>query len=90
MSVQGLIFDCDGTLADSMPFHWKAWQGILRRYRLHFPEDRFYALGGVPSKEILKTLSREQGIELDAQAIAKEKEKPICPISRSWNRFAWW
>jgi beta-phosphoglucomutase-like phosphatase (HAD superfamily) len=80
MSPQGLIFDCDGTLADTMPFHWKAWQMILQRYRLNLSEDRFYALGGIPSRDILKQLGKEQGIELDHQSIAKEKEQVYLPF----------
>jgi len=71
---QGLIFDCDGTLADSMPLHWLAWQSVAKRYKFHFPEDRFYALGGVPSRDILKMLRTEQGLDLDPLAVAHEKE----------------
>src|ERR1700742_65564 len=70
----GIVFDCDGTLADTMPIHWKVWNDIATRYKLHFPEDRFYALGGVPSRDILKMLGEEQGVELDPLAIADEKE----------------
>lgn len=74
MLPRGLIFDCDGTLADTMPLHWKAWQVVAKRYRLHFTEERFYALGGVPSRDIFKMLSDEQGITLDPLAASKEKE----------------
>jgi len=74
VNIKGLIFDCDGTLADTMPMHWQAWQVINRRYQLEFPEDRFYALGGVPSRDILRLLAREQGLELDPLAVAREKE----------------
>ena len=49
--IKGIIFDCDGTLADTMPLHWRAWQIVAARYKLHFPEDRFYSLGGVPSRD---------------------------------------
>lgn len=77
---KGLIFDCDGTLANTMPLHWKAWQAIALKYRLHFPEDRFYALGGVPSRDILKMLGAEQGIDLDHRAVAKEKESEYLPF----------
>ena len=45
-SPQALIFDCDGTLADTMPQHWRAWQEVTARHGIHFPEDRFYSLGG--------------------------------------------
>ena len=70
----GLIFDCDGTLADTMPLHWRAWQVIAVKYKLHFPQDRFYALGGVPSRDILKMLAKEQGVTLDHIKAAHEKE----------------
>jgi beta-phosphoglucomutase-like phosphatase (HAD superfamily) len=78
--LQGIIFDCDGTLADTMPLHWRAWQVIANRHRLHFPEDRFYALGGVPSRDILKMLGQEQGVVLDALAVAREKEEEYLPL----------
>jgi beta-phosphoglucomutase family hydrolase len=75
MNPKGLIFDCDGTLADTMPLHWRAWNMITQRYGLYFPEDRFYSLGGVPARDILKLLSQEQGRSLDHIAIAHEKEE---------------
>jgi beta-phosphoglucomutase family hydrolase len=71
---KGIVFDCDGTLADTMPLHWKAWSAIAARHKLHFPEDRFYALGGVPSRDILKMLGEEQGVKVDHMAVAYEKE----------------
>ncbi len=74
MNPKGLIFDCDGTLVDTMPMHYRAWQKIAAKHGLHFPEDRFYALGGVPSRDIAKMLAAEQGIPLDNLAVAKEKE----------------
>ncbi len=73
--IQGLIFDCDGTLADTMPLHWRAWETITRRHRLVFPEDRFYKLGGVPSRDILTMLGQEQAVQLDPIAVAREKEE---------------
>ncbi len=78
--INGLIFDCDGTLADTMPLHWRAWQVITARYKFHFPQERFYALGGVPSRDILKLLSAEQGLTLDHLAVAREKEAEYLPL----------
>ena len=87
---QALIFDCDGTLADTMPLHWQAWQTVTRRYGLEFPMERFYSLGGVPSRDILRMLSVEQNRPLDAVAASKEKEaayilflpqiRPVAPV----------
>jgi HAD superfamily hydrolase (TIGR01509 family) len=74
-SPKALIFDCDGTVAHTMPLHWRAWQSVTSRYGIDFPETRFYALGGVPGRNILKMLFEEQGIrDLDPLAVAKEKE----------------
>jgi beta-phosphoglucomutase-like phosphatase (HAD superfamily) len=77
---QGIIFDCDGTLADTMPLHWQAWQIIARRHRFSFTEDRFYSLGGIPSRDILKVLSAEQGLPIDPLAVAREKEAEYLPL----------
>ena len=78
--IQGLIFDCDGTLADTMPLHWRVWQALARKHRFHLSEERFYSLGGVPSRDILERLSQEQGIPLDHLAIAREKEADYLPL----------
>jgi beta-phosphoglucomutase-like phosphatase (HAD superfamily) len=72
--MKGLIFDCDGTLADTMPLHWQAWRQVTARHGVHFTEDRFYALGGVPSRHILEMLRDEQGLGINPLVVAKEKE----------------
>ena len=70
-----LIFDCDGTLADTMSAHYIAWSQTLSRYGVEFTEERFYAMGGIPTHRIVKTLSDESGLALDAQAVGDEKEQ---------------
>jgi beta-phosphoglucomutase family hydrolase len=80
MQPKGLIFDCDGTLADTMPLHWRAWQVVAAKYKLRFPEDRFYSLGGMPSPDILKMLAAEQGVTLDYLAAGHEKENTYLPF----------
>ena len=41
MNPKALIFDCDGTLADTMPLHWRAWQVVTQRYSFIFPKTVF-------------------------------------------------
>ena len=77
---KGIIFDCDGTLADTMPLHWRAWQLVAVRHGFQLPQDRFYALGGVPSRDILKMLSAEQGVRMDPLVVAREKEAEYLPL----------
>lgn len=75
MDILGLIFDCDGTLTDSMPLHYVAWREVLGRHGIAFDEDRFYALGGMPTDKIIAMLAAETGTSLDPLAVAHEKEQ---------------
>tara|TARA_B000000557_G_scaffold245799_1_gene228430 strand:- start:198 stop:797 length:600 start_codon:yes stop_codon:yes gene_type:complete len=78
--IHGLIFDCDGTLIDTMPLHWQAWNSVCKRHGIVFPEERFYALGGVPSVKILHMLKDEQGLDMDPAAVSREKEEAYIPL----------
>ncbi len=80
MHPRGLIFDCDGTLADTMPLHWRVWQTLARKHGFAFSEERFYSFGGVPTRDIVKLLGEEQGLALDHLAVAREKEASYLPL----------
>lgn len=74
---QALIFDCDGTLADTMPVHFRAWTAMLEPHGLAFPEAQFFALAGMPSTRIIDRLAGEQGIVVsaaDVSAMVADKE----------------
>ncbi len=68
------LFDCDGTIADSMPLHYKAWKQVLGEWNCEFSEERFYAWGGMPIVEIISTLNTEHGLSMPVEAVAKRKE----------------
>jgi beta-phosphoglucomutase-like phosphatase (HAD superfamily) len=78
--IRALIFDFDGTLADTMPLHWQAWQTVLQRHGLTLTEEQFYALGGVPARDILRDLAGQQGIDLDPVEAAGEKVAAYVPL----------
>jgi beta-phosphoglucomutase family hydrolase len=80
MQPRALIFDCDGTLADSMPLHWRAWDAVCKRNGIELPEERFYKLGGVPSQKILAMLKQEQGLAFDPAEISRQKEEAYLPL----------
>jgi beta-phosphoglucomutase family hydrolase len=80
MEAKGLIFDCDGTLADTMPLHWIAWSTVAKRHGFHFPEERFYALAGQPARQILSRLSEEQDITLNIPQITSQKVEIYLPL----------
>ena len=59
---RGFIFDLDGTLADTMPAHYRAWMVTAKLYGLDFPEDLFYGLGGMPTWKIAGMLVEKAGV----------------------------
>ena len=69
-----ILFDCDGTLADTMPAHYRAWLHVTKHHGILFDEDRFYALGGRPTRDILATLANEASIEIDLDQASEMKE----------------
>jgi HAD superfamily hydrolase (TIGR01509 family) len=68
------IFDCDGTLADTMPTHYRAWCEALGNEATMFPEALFYELGGVPTSRIVELLNERHGLKLNVPETVNRKE----------------
>lgn len=73
--IEGLIFDCDGTIADTMPLHLKAYQDALGEAAPLFTSEMFYDLAGVPAVHVLDILKKKFALDFDAETVAEEKEK---------------
>lgn len=72
--ISGLVFDCDGTIADTMPLHYQAWVAAMQERGLEFAESVFYELAGVPTVRIVHILNERYGYNLPAQELADRKE----------------
>lgn len=72
-----VIFDCDGTLVDSMPAHFDAWCEALALHGAAgiFQEDVFHAMGGRPTQDIVVELNAEYGLKLDPESVAIGKRE---------------
>ena len=68
------LFDCDGTIADSMPLHYKAWKRALAEWDCEFEEKLFYEWGGVPVAEIISTLNERNELNMPLETVARRKE----------------
>src|SRR5688500_13520795 len=75
------IFDCDGTLADTMPTHYKAWRIALGPHAADFPEAMFYELGGVPTARIVEILNERHGCTLPVAETVEQKETLFLEMS---------
>lgn len=71
---QAYLFDCDGTIADSMPLHYIAWNKALAEWNCAFPEQLFYAWGGLPVTKIISTLNQQHGLNMPVDEVAHRKE----------------
>jgi len=74
-SFAAYIFDCDGTLGDTMPLHYKAWCAALKDHDVDFPEAQFYELGGVPTERIVEILNERHGYQMPVKETAHYKEE---------------
>jgi HAD superfamily hydrolase (TIGR01509 family) len=68
------LFDCDGTIADSMPLHYIAWKKALGEWNCEFDEKLFYSWGGMPIAEIIATLNAQRGLKMPVEAVELRKE----------------
>jgi HAD superfamily hydrolase (TIGR01509 family) len=75
------LFDCDGTIADSMPLHYQSWKQALQEWNCEFPEDLFYAWGGMPIVEIIAALNEKHGLSMPVEAVCRRKEYLFLELS---------
>jgi len=71
----GLIFDMDGTLADSMPVHFLAWKLTALEHGFVYTEELFYSLAGMPTHKIVPVVNEKLGLSLDPVNFSKRKEE---------------
>jgi HAD superfamily hydrolase (TIGR01509 family) len=69
------LFDCDGTIADSMPLHYQAWSQALLEQGCPFKEDLFYSWAGMPVTETVRRLNEIHGLTLSPMGISQRREE---------------
>lgn len=73
----GYIFDCDGTLVDTMPLHYRAWDRAIQSAGLKetLSEELFYTLGGMPTKKVAAVFAKHYGLTIDVEWVFHHKEE---------------
>ena len=61
----GLIFDMDGTVIDTMPSHAKAWEMVGQHFGYPFDGNLLYEMGGAPVKDIALEMMKRHAMPLD-------------------------
>jgi HAD superfamily hydrolase (TIGR01509 family) len=97
---RGYIFDCDGTLADSMVIHYRAWRAALRSHGASFEFDweLFTSRAGMSLPKTVEALNLQFGLAMDPLAVTHsqraeyerflETVRPIVPVVELAQRVA--
>ncbi len=80
----GYIFDLDGTLIDTMPLHYRAWDAAMQAAGLPhaLDEDYFYSLGGVPTRRVAEMFGERYGLKLDPDLVFHAKETLFAELQK--------
>jgi len=73
-NAKALIFDLDGTLLDSMPIHFEAWQKVSKKMNFPHTEELFLELAGMPTAKIVEILNERYNLSLDSKKVLAEKK----------------
>jgi beta-phosphoglucomutase-like phosphatase (HAD superfamily) len=73
-NIQCLIFDCDGTLVDTMPAHNAAWEAALKSHGVSVPISWLEQFNGVPTLQIVEHINNYFSLNLAPQSFSEIKE----------------
>jgi HAD superfamily hydrolase (TIGR01509 family) len=76
--IKSVIFDMDGVLIDSMPYHVKAWELAFEKYGLKINSEIIYELEGSDYKQTVKIIFERMGKKVkkqDIEFLRKEQDK---------------
>ncbi|UYL07751.1 HAD family phosphatase [Bdellovibrio sp. SKB1291214] len=71
---KALLFDFDGTIADTMPAHLGAWNKALAKYNLSLSREQHQAWAGRPTLRIVEMMNELHNATIDPQQFLAEKE----------------
>ena len=73
---QAIVFDFDGTLADTMADHFRAWQAVMSPYGIHLAPEDYYPLEGVRVAELPRRFFEKYGQPpRDEEELVRQKEQ---------------
>ena len=72
--IRGLIFDCDGTLVDSMPLHMKAWAAAVHSFGATFDPEFFFSKKGMRDTDIVAQFNLQFRKSLSSAAVVRAKD----------------
>ena len=74
-NTKAFIFDLDGTLADTMPLHYEAWNRTAEIMGVKYSNDFLRSCAGMPSAKIIDLLNKKNNHCIDPQEFSNLKEE---------------
>ena len=71
---KALIFDLDGTLADSIPIHIECWDQTCKTFNYQFPVEVMIRMTGMPTRRFAEYIKKDSGCSLSVDEIMKLKQ----------------
>ena len=84
-SIKGLIFDLDGTLADTMPIHMEAWKRTGDEFDVTITEKMIIDRAGTPTVQVIEQLNDLFGWGIDPFVFRKAKNRNYQSVKESWG-----
>ncbi|MBW4656192.1 MAG: HAD family phosphatase [Kaiparowitsia implicata GSE-PSE-MK54-09C] len=75
-----LIFDCDGTLADTLSVHYQAWVAALRQFGSGMDQAWYARHTGVSTVDLVALLNTTFGYRLEVAAVKAEKHRHFADL----------
>ncbi|WP_372745147.1 HAD-IA family hydrolase [Lutibacter sp.] len=72
-NVKGLIFDLDGTVANTMQNHFEAWRAAVTPFGIDFSGEIFLKLTGMPKAATIIKLNELFGTDMNPIEVGKVK-----------------
>lgn len=86
-NIKALIFDLDGTLADTMPIHLKSWTRTGKDLGVEITEELIQINAGMPTLTLVEKFNREFGWNLNGQDVRKTKQHHFDAIKKEQGKI---
>lgn len=80
--IEALIFDLDGTLADTMPLHLASWREVGKELNVEINDALIFPLSGTPTVKIVAHLNEKYGWNLDPAEVTRIKRAAFARLKK--------
>ena len=73
--IKGIIFDMDGTIVDSLPYHYEAWKIFFNQNKVENFSEKLNEYKGGGTLDLMRTVYGNQYSKKELKKMSEDKEK---------------